>query len=66
MPHKGRFQHAPVERASSGVLVLKLPVSSWTAAEAANYDLAFILHLFFRTNGFALRLSAETGKSYFA
>lgn len=42
MPKKERFQHAPFGRASSSVLLVKLPVSSWTAAEAANYFLILI------------------------
>lgn len=36
MPKKERFRHAQFGRASSSVLLSKLPVLSWTAAEAAN------------------------------
>jgi hypothetical protein len=37
MPKKERFRHAQFGRASSSVLLSKLPVLSWTAAEAANW-----------------------------
>jgi hypothetical protein len=46
MPKKERFRHAQFGRASSSVLLSKLPVLSWTAAEAANSVLLFILVVF--------------------
>jgi hypothetical protein len=36
MPLQERFRHAQLGRASNSVLQMKLPVSYWTAAEAAN------------------------------
>jgi hypothetical protein len=46
MPKKERFRHAQSGRASSSVLLSKLPVLSWTAAEAANCVLCVFLVFF--------------------
>jgi hypothetical protein len=49
MPKKERFQHAQFGRASSSVLLSKLPVLSWTAAEAANLLFISVSFFVFRT-----------------